>query len=129
MPEADIPSPALVLIELIATAIRNELGEEIDAYPGQRRPERADPLNRAFRAVARAIVRHLFGPNVAPALVSLTLLQATRHRLTSEGWDERQVRLLLALEPGTADDWLTFLLLSSRPQIEPLLDPDASNPV
>ncbi|SIO11188.1 hypothetical protein SAMN05444166_2507 [Singulisphaera sp. GP187] len=129
MPDADVPSPALALIELIATAIRNELGAEIDAYPGQRQPERADPLNRAFRAVVRAIVRHITGLDVSPDLVSLTLLQVTQRRLTSEGWDERQVRFLIDQEPGHPDDWLTFLLLSSRPQIEPLLDPDASNQV
>ena len=129
MPDANISSPALTLIELIALAIRNELGEEIDAYPGHRRPERADPLNRAFRAIARAIVRHTVGPDASPDLVSLALLQATQRRLTSEGWDERQVRFLIELEPGQTDDWLTFLLLSSRPQIESLLDPDGSDPV
>ncbi|WP_406699447.1 hypothetical protein V5E97_11315 [Singulisphaera sp. Ch08] len=128
MPDAAIPPPTLALIELIATAIRNELGVEIDAYPGQRQPERADPLNRGFRAVARVIVRHIVGPDASPDLVSLTLLQATQRRLTSEGWEERQVRFLIELESGYPDDWLTFLLLSSRPQIEPLLDPDATNP-
>ena len=47
-------------------AIREELGEAIDAYPGCRSPEGADPINRAFRAVARSLIRadlaHRDGP-------------------------------------------------------------------
>ena len=53
MPDADVPPEALALIELVAGAIRRELGEEVDAYPGCRSPEDADPLNRVFRSVAR----------------------------------------------------------------------------
>jgi hypothetical protein len=49
MPDADVSAEALALIEIIAGAIRDELGEEIDAYPGLRLPERADPFNADYR--------------------------------------------------------------------------------
>ena len=81
-------------------------------------------MNRAFRAVARAIVIHIAGPDIAPAIVSRTLREATERRLISEGWGNLQVRHLIEQEPGSPEDWLAFLLLSSRPQIAPLLQAD-----
>ena len=59
-----------------------------------------------------------------PALVSRTLRRAAEGRLAAEGWDDRRVRLLLDQEPGSPDDWLAYLILSSRAQIGPLLGPD-----
>ena len=35
-----------------------------------------------------------------------------------------RVKFLIEEEPGSPDDWLAFLILSSRPQIQPLLDTD-----
>ena len=125
MPDADASAEALALIETIAGAIRDELGPEIDAYPGLRRPERADPFNRAFRAVVRAILqRDAPDAVVSPTLVSQALGQVAERRLAAEGWDDRQVRSLVEQEPGSPDDWLAFLILNSRPQIEPLLRPE-----
>lgn len=124
MPEPEIPPAALASLELVAAAIRGELGEAIDAYPGCRAPERADPLNRAFRAVARALLAAALGYDVPPGIVSRALRQAAERRLLAEGWDGDQVRHLVEQEPGSPDDWLIFLLLSSRAQIEPLLGPD-----
>jgi len=122
MPEAKVTAETLALIERIAGAIRRELGGAIDAYPGGRSPEGADPMNRAFRAVVRSLLESdLFDPT---RLVSLTLLQVAERRLTGKEWDALQVKLLIEEEPGSPDDWLTFLALSSRSQIEPLLDPD-----
>jgi hypothetical protein len=129
MPNADASAEALALIAIIAGAIREELGEEIDAYPGLRLPERADPPNRAFRAVVRALLRRdTPGAVVSPAIVSRSLRRVAERRLATEGWDDRQVRLLIDQEPGSPDDWLVFLILSSRPQIEPLLKPDDPAP-
>ena len=125
MPDAEIPTEALAIIEIIAGAIRDELGEEIDAYPGLRLPERADPFNRAFRAIVRAILRgDVPDAEVPPTLVSHTLRQVAELRLAAEGWDDRQVRLLIEKEPGSPDDWMVFLILSSRAQIEPRLRPE-----
>jgi hypothetical protein len=124
MSDADVPAAALALVERIAGAIRAELGAEIDADPGASSPERADPLNRAFRAVARSLLEADGIPGASlPALVSRTLRRAAEHRLALEGWDDGQVRLLLDLEPEGRDDWLAFLILSSREQIELLLGP------
>jgi hypothetical protein len=125
MSESDNSSSLLNLLERIAEAIREELGEEIDAYPGCRSPEGADPMNRAFRAV----VRSLFVADLPPtgdrnSLVSRALRQLAERRLAAEGWDYQQVKFLIEDEPGSPDDWLAFLILSSRSQIEPLLDPD-----
>ena len=33
MSDADLPVQALAIIEVVAGAIRDELGEEVDAYP------------------------------------------------------------------------------------------------
>ncbi len=41
MPDADVPAEALALVERAAAAVRGELGEEVDAYPGRSSPERA----------------------------------------------------------------------------------------
>jgi hypothetical protein len=125
MPDDGVPAEALALVERIAGAIRDELGEEIDAYPGASSPELADPLNRAFRAAVRSLLElgDTPGPSL-PALVSRTLRRAAENRLAAEGWDGRLVRLLLDLEPGSPDDWLCYLTLSSREQIEPLLGHD-----
>ncbi len=125
MPDAKMPIDALALIEAIAGAIRDELGEEVDAYPGARDPEGADPLNRAFRAAARAILS-AFGvaADDLPASVSRALLLAASRRLEAEGRDEAEARALIEAEPGSPDDWLCFLALSSRPQVDALLGPD-----
>jgi len=129
MPDAEVPAEALALVERIAGAIRDELGEEIDAYPGASSPELADPINRAFRAVVRSLLEADATPDQSlPALVSLTLHRAAEHRLAAEGWDDHRVRLLLDLEPGSPDDWLCLLILSSREQIEPLLGPGGADP-
>jgi hypothetical protein len=57
-------------------------------------------------------------------LLSETLRQLAELRLASEGWEDRQIKLLIEEEPGSPDDWLAFLILSSRSQIEPILDLD-----
>ncbi len=124
MSDADPSVEALAIIEVVAAAIRVELGEEVDAYPGRQEPEGADPLNRAFRAIVRAIL----GPNTSGIegthlVVSRALRRVAERRLAAEGWDDHQVKMLIDEEPGSPDDWLCFLILSSRAQIEPLLAP------
>ena len=129
MPDADIPAGALALVERVAAAIRAELGADIDAYPGRSSPERADPLNRAFCAVARSLLEADGIPAASlHMLVSRTLRLAVERRLAAEGWGGRQVKSLMEEEPGSPDDWMAFLLLSSREQIEPLLGPDGPAP-
>ena len=128
MNDSDVPTSALGLVERLAGAVRDELGEEIDAYPGHDAPERADPLNRVFAAIVRAILEVTTGDTVAsPATVSLTLRLATEHRLAAEGWSNTQIRALIEDEPGSPDDWLVFLLLSARAQIEPLFKDDSDS--
>ena len=124
MPDAEVPAETLALVERIAGAVRDELGEEMDAYPGASSPELADPLNRAFRAIIRSLLEADATPDESlPMLASRTLRLAAEHRLAAESWDDRRVRFLLDLEPGSPDDWLAYLILSSRAQIEPLLGP------
>ena len=112
------------LIELIAGAIREALGEEIDAYPGGREPEQADPLNRAFRAVVASLLRRY--EMTAPALVSTTLRCVAEKRLAADGFD---VQRALDEEPGSPDDWLAFLILSSRQQVADALKSDDTDPL
>jgi hypothetical protein len=125
MPDPDISPETLTLLGRIAGAIRDELGQAIDAYPGCRSPEAADPINRAFRAVARSLA----GADVSAGTgltgaTSRALLRLALRRLAEEGWDDDRAKSLIEEEPGGPDDWLAFLILSSREQIEPLLDPD-----
>ncbi len=124
MSDDDLPVHALAIIEVVAGAIRAELGEEVDAYPGRREPEGADPLNRAFRAIVRAVL----GPHTSyiegtHSLVSRALRRVAERRLAAEGRDDHQVKTLIDEEPGSPDDWLCYLILSSRAQIEHLLEP------
>ncbi|HWE35744.1 MAG TPA: hypothetical protein VG406_04165 [Isosphaeraceae bacterium] len=125
MPDADRRSAAEVCLGAAAAAIRAELGAEVDAYPGHRSPEAADPLNRAFRTAAGSA---LAGAGAAaedvPALVSATLRRLADARLAGEGLDPDAVRHLIHAEPGAPDDWIAFLLLSAMEQIGPLLRPD-----
>ena len=123
MSDADLSAEALAIIEVIAGAIRTELGEEVDAYPGRQEPEGADPLNRAFRAIVRAILDlNTSGIEGTHSLVSRALRRVAERRLRAEGWDDHQVRTLIDEEPGSPDDWLAYLILSSRAQIEHLLE-------
>jgi hypothetical protein len=125
MPEPDVSPATLVLLERISGAIREELGESIDAYPGGRSPEAADPINRAFRAVVRSLAGVDLGQGTdLDGTVSQILRHLAGRRLAAEGWDDDRVKSLIEEEPGSPDDWLAFLILSSRSQIEPLLDPD-----
>ena len=125
MPDADGRAAAEVCLGAAAAAIRAVLGAEVDAYPGHRPPEAADPINRAFRAAARSA---LAGAGAAaediPALVSATLRRLAEARLAGEGLGRDAVRALIEDEPGAPDDWLAFLLPSSMEQIAPLLGPD-----
>jgi hypothetical protein len=111
VPVADVPADALTLVETAARAVRNELGEEVDAYPGYRSPEQADTSNRAFLALTRALLElSRAGAPAAPAVVSRTLRLAAERRLAAEGRDPGRVRALTGQEPGSPDDWETFLL-------------------
>src|SRR5262249_6657545 len=107
--------------------IRDALGEEIDAYAGFRAPENADPFNRAFRAVVGAILAASVPSSESlPSFVSQTLRLVTERRLAADGDEASQVKSLLEEEPGSPDNWLAFLILSSWAQIEPLLKPNLS---
>ena len=106
------PTPEFAALEAIADAIRRALGDGVEACPGFRDPEQADPLNRAFRAVARRLLetRAASGRELI-AFVSGALRTLVRRRLEAGGLDGLQIRTLLSLEPGTPDDWACFLIL------------------
>src|SRR4051812_49150023 len=114
MPDDDVPAGALAFVELIAGAIRAELGAEVDAYLGCRAPEGADPLNRAFRAVVRSLLAAdgARGDELDGS-VSRTLLLVASRRLAAEGRHDGRAKALIEEEAGSPDDWLTFLILSS----------------
>ena len=73
MPDADRRAGAEACLGAAAAAIRAALGAEVDAYPGYRSPESADPLNRAFRAAARSVLGAAADIGGLPAIVSSTL--------------------------------------------------------
>ena len=55
------------LIEAIAAALRDELGIAMEQQPGFRDPSEAGQVNRAFRVVARTILRTIALPGEALA--------------------------------------------------------------
>jgi len=122
MSNAELPVEVLAIIEVIAGAIRRELGEDIDAYPGWWTPDGADPLNRAFRAIVESLLSlHLALGESPTVAVSRALRRVAEQRLAADRFDARESRLLLEAEPGSPDDWLTFLILSSRTQVRDAL--------
>jgi hypothetical protein len=105
-------SPEFATIAIIAETIRGELGDEVEACPGFARPEQAEPLNRLFRALVRRFLEPVVdSSHDLTHLTSWVLQELTQQRLAAGGLDARQIKTLLELEPGTPDDWLTFLLL------------------
>ena len=88
MPDDDVPPEALIVIELVAGAIRDELGDEIDAYPGHASPEQADPINRAFQATVLSLLGADLAPGDSPAAaVSRALRRVAERRLAADGFD------------------------------------------
>ena len=110
------------LIEAIAAALREELGVAIEEQPGFRDPSEAGQVNRAFRVMARTILRTIAPPDEdLPALLSRVLGRLARRRLEAGLLDAREVDHLLGLELGGRDDWLAFLILTDWSEIEYLL--------
>ena len=110
------------LIEAIAAALRDELGIAMEQQPGFRDPSEAGQVNRAFRVVARTILRTIALPGEhLPALLSHVLGRLTRRRLEAGLLDAREVDHLIGLELDGRDDWLAFLILSDWTEIEYLL--------
>jgi hypothetical protein len=74
------------LIERIAETIRGELGDEVEACPGFRTPEQAEPLNRVFLALARSLVEPLAAPDHdLSGLVTWILRRLVARRLAAGG--------------------------------------------
>lgn len=119
----------LALLEVIAAALREELGVPIEGQPGFHDADEAGQVNRAFRAMARTILR----PGVPEqedlrATLSDVLRRLARRRLEAGLLDAREVEHLLRLEFDGRDDWLAFLILTDWSEVEHLLQtrgPDA----
>jgi hypothetical protein len=120
-------SAEAVLAEAIASALRDELGVQIEEQPGFRDPSKAGQVNRAFRVVVRTILNMARLPvaNLEQRLSQL-LADLARRRLEAGSLDASSVELLLVMELAGRDDWLAFLILTDWPEITFLLhDPDA----
>jgi hypothetical protein len=117
------PLDRFALLEAIAAALREGLGATIEEQPGMRDPDEAGQVNRAFRIVARTILRttHPADDDLG-ARLSDALRQLARRRLEIGVLDVREVEHLLWLESGGRDDWLAFLILTAWPEIEHLLE-------
>ena len=117
------PPDDLALIEAIAAALREELGVPIEEQPGFHHPEEAGQVNRAFRAMARTILRPGLPAGEDPsANLSDVLRRLARRRLEAGLLDAREVEHLLVLEFQGRDDWLAFLILAPWSEIEFLLE-------
>jgi hypothetical protein len=122
------PPDDLAPIEAIATALREELGVPIEEQPGFHHPDEAGQVNRAFRAVARTILRPGApeGEDLS-ALLSAALRRLARRRLEAGLLDAREIDHLLRLEFDGRDDWLAFLILAPWSEIEFLLQTRGPN--
>ena len=110
------------LIEAIAAALRVELGVAIEEHPGFHDPSEAGQVNRAFRVMARTILGTIV-PSVEDqeALLSFVLGRLARRRLEAGLLDTHEVDHLLGLELDGRDDWLAYLVLTARSEIDHLL--------
>jgi hypothetical protein len=117
------PPGNLELIEAIAAALREELGVPIEEQPGFHDADEAGQVNRAFRIVARTILRidHPADDDLATRL-SDTLRRLARRRLEIGLLDAREVEHLLMPESDGRDDWLAFLILTAWSEIDHLLE-------
>ena len=110
------------LIEAIAAALRTELGVAIEEQPGLRDPSEAGQINRAFRGIARTILRTIAPPDEdPPELLKWVLGRLARRWLEAGLLDAQEVDHLLDLERGGRDDWLVYLILTDWSEIEYLL--------
>jgi hypothetical protein len=129
MRDIPIPDDALAPLEAVAAALRAELGVPIEDQPGSHDADEAGQVNRAFRAMARTILRSSRPAGEDPdATLSDVLRRLARRRLELNPLDAREVEHLLRLEFEGRDDWITFLILTADPEIEHLLEtrgPDA----
>jgi hypothetical protein len=123
MRDTSDPSDSLALIESIAAALREELGDPIEEQPGFKDPDEAGQVNRAFRATACTILRpnRPAGEDLASAL-SDVLRRLARRRLEAGLLDASEVERLLRMEFDGRDDWLVYLILSPWSEIEHLLE-------
>jgi hypothetical protein len=122
MHDACEQTPEHTLIEAIAAALREELGEAMEDQPGFHDDSEAGQVNRAFRVVVRTIL----GPIVPPdedlaAFLSRVLGRLARRRLDAGLLDAREVEHLIGLELEGRDDWLTFLILTDWTEIDHLV--------
>jgi hypothetical protein len=117
------PPGNLELIEAVAAALREELGVPIEDQPGFHDADEAGQVNRAFRIVARTILRidHPADDELASRL-SDALRWLAQRRLEMSLLDAREVEHLLMLESDGRDDWLGFLILTAWSEIEHLLE-------
>ena len=117
------PPDDLAPIEAIAAALREELGDPIEEQPGFHHPDEAGQVNRAFRAMARTILRPGVPAGEDPsAILSDVLRRLARRRLEAGLLDAREVDHLLRLEFQGRDDWVAFLSLAPWSEIEFLLE-------
>ncbi len=108
----------------IAGAIRAEFGADVDAHPGGPGTE-AGQVNRAYRAMARRIIRTIVPPREdLPGLVTWTLRQAARRRLIEARLPGPTIESLLDAEPRLGDAWPAYLALAPPSVIRDLLEPE-----
>ena len=103
-------------------ALRDELGVAIEDQPGFHDTSEAGQVNRAFRVMARTILRTIVPPGEdLPAFLSRVLGRLARRRLEAGLLDAREIDHLIGLELDGRDDWLAFLILTDWSEIEHLL--------
>lgn len=108
------------LVVMIAEALRDQFGEEIDAHPGGERVE-AGSVNRAFRAVVRSIVvGDKADAERSTTILTSLLREAALRRLLELSIAPDQAADLLSSEPALGDAWLAYLALAPRSVIDDL---------
>ncbi len=115
-------TPEFALIEAMSAGLREELGVAIEEQPGFHEPSEAGQVNRAFRIMARTILRSIVRSDIdLPAFLSRVLNRLARRRLEAGLLDAHEVEHLVGLELDGRDDWLAYLILTDWSEIEYLL--------
>lgn len=111
------------LLESIAAALRDELGATMEDQPGGAQdPSTAGQVNRAFRIIAKCLLRTIVDPEAnLDDLLNWALDRLARRRLAAHGLHHREIEFLIVREAGGRDDWLAFFVLTPFDEIEEIL--------
>jgi hypothetical protein len=128
MPEVPEGTAGFALVEAVAGGLRRELGRAMEDQPGGPDDANAGQVNRAFRIVVRVVLGAGRTPDDPGVTGNVALDRLARRRLAACGLTGREIDYLIVDQAGGRDDWLAFLVLTAREEIELLLQSRPNDP-